>query len=153
MEKMRLRPAFRPYAIFLGGLIALILALAGIASLLLPDFGYLWLALAGILTAALLLQLLQRYYFHAATEYVVDDNEITEIKGFWAKDENHVPIGKVQDYTLDRSVVGKLLGLASIGIQTARAERGYEIILRAIPEKDAEALDRFLDAQAGSGKK
>lgn len=153
MEEMRLRPMFHKYAVFLGALMALVLALAWLASMLFPPFSYALLALGGILALALLLQVLQRYYFHASTEYVVDDSEITEIKGFWAKDERHVPISKIEDYTVDRTMFGKVLGVASIGIQTARAEQGYEITLRAIPENDVEALDKFLDAQVGSGKK
>ena len=38
MVEMRLRPMFRKYAVFLGGLIALDLALAGLASLFLRTF-------------------------------------------------------------------------------------------------------------------
>jgi len=153
MEEMRLRPMFRKYALFLGGLIALVLAIAGLASLLFPSASYALLALGGILALALLLQISQRYYIHTSTEYVIDNSEITEIRGFWAKDENHVPISKIEDYKVDRTMLGKFLGVASIGIQTARAERGYELTLISIPEKDAEALDKFLDAQVGSGKK
>ena len=86
-----------------------------------------------------------RYYLRITTEYVINDDEITEITGMWAKDENHVPIEKIEDYNIDRSLLGKFLGVANIGIQTARAERGYEIVMRAIPEKDVAALDQALD--------
>ena len=153
MVEMRLRPMFRKYAVFLGGLIALDLALAGLASLFFPAFSYALFALGGIIALPLLLQISQRYYIHTSTEYVIDDSEITEVKGFWAKGERHIPISKIEDYTVDRTMFGKFLGIASIGIQTARAESGYEITLRAIPEKDVELLDKFLDAQVGSGKK
>ncbi len=153
MEEMRLRPMFHKYAVFLGCLMALVLGLAGLASLFAPQFSYAFFALGGIVDAALLLQVLQRYNLHASTEYVVDGNEITEVRGFWAKDEKHVPLDKIQNYTIDRSTFGKLLGVASVGIQTARAESGYEITLRAIPEKDVESLDKFLDAHVGGGKK
>ena len=153
MEEMRLRPMFHKYAVFLGCLMALIMALAGLASLFFPAFSYALLAIGGIISMAPLLQILQRYTLHASTEYVVGENEIVEVKGFWAKDEKHVPISKIQNYTIDRSTFGKLLGVASVGIQTARAESGYEITLRAIPEKDVESLDKFLDAHVGGGKK
>ena len=153
MEEMHLRPMFRTYAVFLGCLMALVLAIAGLASLFAPSFNYAFFAMGSIVAAALFLQILQRYLLHSSTEYVIDGNEITEVKGFWAKDEKHVPIDKIQNYTIDRSTFGKLLGVASVGIQTARAESGYEITLRAIPEKDVESLDEFLDAYVGGGKK
>ena len=153
MEEMRLRPMFHKYAVFLGCLMALVLGLAGLASLFAPSFSYAFFAMGGIVATALLLQISQRYLLHSSTEYVVDGNEITEVRGFWAKDEKHVPIDKIQNYTIDRSTFGKFLGVASVGIQTARAESGYEITLRAIPEKDVESLDRFLDAHVGGGKK
>jgi len=144
---------FHKYALVLGAMAALALVLAWLASLLFPDFGFLALALGGIVAIALLSQIMRRYYFHASTEYVVADSEITEVKGFWAKDERHVPISKIQNYTIDRSMIGKLLGIANVGVQTARAESGYEITLRAISEKEVEALDKLLGARAESGKK
>ena len=153
MEEMHLRPVFHRYAVFLGGAIAVILAFAGLASLFFPAISPPALAIGGLLAVVLLARILQRYYLHTSTEYVIDDNEITEVTGFWAKDEKHVPISKIEDYTINRTMFGKLLGVANIGIQTARAESGNEIVLRAIRENDAETLDKLLDAQVGSGKK
>ena len=150
MSEMHIRPAFRVYAVFFGALLAIALALAWLAGVAFPDFGYPALALGGIAAAAIFLHILQCYYIHASTEYVAGGNEIIEVKGLWAKDENHVPVSKIEDYTVDRSVVGKFLGVASVGIQTARAERGYEIRLRTIPEKDAEAVGKFIDGQANA---
>ena len=144
MEEMRLRPAIHKYAMFWGCLIVALVVLALIASALAPGFAVPIFALAILLIAIMLFKVLQRYYLRISTEYVVNDSEITEITGLWAKDENHVPIEKIEDYSVDRSFLGKFLGVASIGVQTARAERGYEIVMKAIPEKDVSALDQAL---------
>ena len=144
MEEMRLRPAFHEYAMFWGGLIAAVVVAALIANALAPGLALPVFALALILALFMLFNVLQRYYLRITTEYVINDDEITEITGLWAKDENHVPIEKIQDYNVDRSLLGKFLSVANVGIQTARAERGYEIVMRAIPENDLAALDQEL---------
>ena len=144
MEEMRLRPAFHKYAMFWGSLIAAVAVVALVISALAPDIAIPVFAVAGVLALFMLSKIAERYYLRITTEYVVNDDEITEITGMWAKDENHVPMDKIEDYNIDRSLLGKFLGVASIGIQTARAERGYEIVMRAITEKDVAALDQEL---------
>jgi uncharacterized membrane protein YdbT with pleckstrin-like domain len=144
MEEMRLRPAIHKYAMFWGCLIAVDAAAAIIAGLLSPGYSMPIFAIGGAIAMVMLGKILQRLYLRISTEYVVNDSEINEITGLWAKDENHVPIVKIEDYNIDRSLLGKFLGVASIGIQTARAEHGYEILMQAIPEKDVAALDAAL---------
>ncbi|MFA5105351.1 MAG: PH domain-containing protein [Candidatus Micrarchaeia archaeon] len=144
MEK-HLRPALHPYAKLCLGLIALFVIAGSIISSLYPDYNLPALVMAAVLSILSLLKLSHYAYLHYFTEYVVDDSEIKSVYGIWAKDENHVPIEKIEDYNIDRSIIGKLLGLASIGVQTARGERGYEVMLLSLPEKEVEALDQMLD--------
>jgi uncharacterized membrane protein YdbT with pleckstrin-like domain len=148
MEELRLRPALRAYAIMYLSLIALLIAAAASANALLPDLGPIATAIAAFLGLLVLLKLLQRAYLHITTEYVVSGSMITQITGLWAKDETNVPTDKVQDYKIDRSFIGKLLGVAAIGIQTARGERGFEMVLSDIPEKDVNGVKQVLERQS-----
>ena len=143
MEEIRLRPVFHKYAVFWAGLMAALALIALIAIALAPGSATLVSAFALILGALMIFKVLERYYLRITTEYVVNDDEIIEISGLWAKDEVHIPVGKVEDYTIDRSVLGKFLGVASISIQTAGAEKGPEMMLRAIPEKEVAKLDQL----------
>ena len=145
MDELRFRPALRAYAIAYLSLIALLAVAALVAGALSPILGLVAMALAALLGLLLLLKLLQQAYLHITTEYVVNDSVISQITGLWAKDENNVPISKIQDYKVDRSFLGKLIGVATVGIQTARAERGYEMVLKDIPENDVDGLKRALE--------
>ncbi|VVC01604.1 Bacterial PH domain protein [uncultured archaeon] len=140
----RFRPVVRPYIRLYLGLIVFFVALASIAAILYPEGELAAYIIAGALSALCLLKLLEQAGLHFLREYIIDDNKITEIFGYWITSENHVPIDKIQDYSIDRTILNKLLGLADIGIQTARAERGFEITMRSIPEARAEHLNTLL---------
>ncbi len=144
MEK-RLKPALGPYTKLYLGLVALFIIGGSIASALYPDYITPVLAVAGALSILALAKLSHYAYLHYFTDYVIDDSEISTVYGIWAKDENHVPIEKIEDYSIVRTVTGKILGITDIGIQTARGERGFEVVLRSIREKDAEEIDVMLD--------
>jgi uncharacterized membrane protein YdbT with pleckstrin-like domain len=148
MEELRLRPALRAYALVYLSLIALFVAAALLADALSPDIGPMAMALAALPSLLLLFKLLQRIGLHVSIEYVIGENVVTQITGLWAKDETNVPISKIQDYKIDRSFIGKLIGVASVGIQTARAERGFEMVMIDIPEKDVESLKQAFERQS-----
>jgi membrane protein YdbS with pleckstrin-like domain len=145
MGELHLRPALKPYAIVYLSLIVLFIAAALLVNALSPDLSLPSMAVAGLLSLFVLIKLLQRFYLHISTEYIINSSTITQTLGLWVKDENHVPIGKVQDYKIDRSFTGKLLGVANVGIQTARAERGFEMVLQGIPEKGVADLKELLE--------
>jgi len=144
MQK-RLRPAIKPYAkLFLAP--AGVLFVVALASWLFGgDNGLVIAAVAGIGAGGCVLKFFDYAYTHYVCEYTIDDSEITMITGFWAKDERHVPIDKIEDYKVDRSLVSKLLRLADIGVQTGRGERGFEVTLHSIPDEETRELDAFLD--------
>ncbi|HQT45490.1 MAG TPA: PH domain-containing protein [Candidatus Micrarchaeota archaeon] len=146
MEK-HLKPALSPYTKLYLGLIALLVIAGSIASTLYPDYIIQIIAVVGVLSALAVAKLLHYAYRHYFTEYVIDDSEISMVYGIWAKDEKHIPIEKIEDYNILRTVSGKILGVADIGIQTARGESGFEVVLRSIREKDAEEIDVQLDRQ------
>ena len=152
MEEMRLRPAIHKYATFWGALIAATAALSLFTSLIVPGAAAPLLFAAGLLCLFMLAKVAERWYLRATTEYVISDDEIVEIDGLWAKDEMHVPLEKIQNYTVDRSLLAKFLGVASIGLETARAERGFEIIMKAIPEAEVARVVEFLDERVGPKK-
>jgi len=148
MEELRLRPALRAYAIVYLSSIALFIAAAFIANAIPYGFGPVVAVLAAVLSLFLLFKLSQRAYLHMTTVYIVSDSVVTQISGIWATDETHVPISKIQNYKIDRSFLGKLIGVATIGMQTARAERGFEMVLRDIPEKGIDGVKAALGAPA-----
>lgn len=124
MEEMHLRPALRPYVWICAGFIAIFFLLAFAVGLLSPGLLPIALGISIILTALVLIRFLHLCIVHFSNEYTVTDGEITRVAGIWAKNEYHVPIDKIEDYKVSRSFFGKLIGVADIGIQTARAERG-----------------------------
>ncbi|MDE1798268.1 MAG: PH domain-containing protein [Candidatus Micrarchaeota archaeon] len=145
MEYMRLRPAMRPFVRLVGAYLVLLIILSVAAWFYAPGVQFALQFLSPFLALAGLAWLLSRYYTHLSNEYVVLDSEIVELTGIWIKREYHVPIDHIQDYTVLRTWMSVVLGLANIGIQTGRGEGGYEVILRAIHEKDRAALTQLLE--------
>ncbi len=144
MGSMNLRPALRPYMRAFGALAVILVLAVFIAASLDGDTGIAVLSMAVLAGLLALGWLGIHFYSHISNLYSVSDGEIIRISGIWVKDEYHVPISKIQDYEVNRSYVGELLGVADVGIQTGRAERGFEIILQSIHEKDLPALEQML---------
>jgi len=153
MQELQLQPAFHKYGLVCTGTIILLMAVGLIVNFLYPDFGMAVLAVAAFLSLLVLFKLLNRFYLHITTSYIVTESEITQIAGLWVKNETHVPIDRIEDYAINRSFLGKILGVASIGLQTARAEAGYEMVLQAIPETDVATLDALLEKLVRPAKK
>lgn len=144
MDEMRLRPALRPYAWVCAGVIVFFFVIALIFGLLSGQL-LIFLGIAVILSVLVLIKFAHIIYVHYSNEYVVNDSEIIRVAGIWAKNEYHVPIDKIEDYKVTRTFFGRMLGVANVGIQTARAERGFEITLQSMLEKDAADLDQLLE--------
>ena len=145
MQPMRLRPAIIPFARVSLILIVAIFILAAIAGLFAQPLSIPALGIAAIISLIILVKLFHLYQIHIANQYIVTDGEITQTVGIFVKNESHVPINKIEDYKVNRTFIGGLLGVADVGIQTARAERGYEIVLQSIETKDLSALESLLE--------
>ena len=144
---MKIRPVFHPFAIIYGAIIILLVSAAFILGMLLPSVSIFFYTIGAVLSLGIIFRFLNLAYVCASMEYVVNEGEITQITGIFAKDESHVPIDKIQDYKVNRSLFGRLIGVADIGVQTARAERGFEITLNSVREEDAVKITQFLDEQ------
>jgi uncharacterized membrane protein YdbT with pleckstrin-like domain len=144
MESMNLRPALRPYMRAFGALAVLLVLASFLGGALEGEIQLVALSLIVLAGLLALGWLGIHYYSHISNLYSVSENEIIRVAGIWVKDEYHVPISKIQDYKVNRSYVGELLGVADLGVQTGRAERGFEIILQSIHEKDLPVLEQML---------
>ena len=68
-------------------------------------------------------------------QYIIKDNSITVYKGILTKIEKNIPNEKVTDFVLERDLIDRFLGIASIKIQTAgqsTSATGYEAVLSGI---------------------
>lgn len=144
MER-RIHPTIRPYVTILA-IIAIIVALSTLAlSSYFNDHSIAILIGGAIVIILLFLWIVRYWYDQLSTEYVIRDEEMVELTGIWAKDEEHVPLDKIQDFNVYRTLMQTLFGMASIGIQTAAKEKGYnEIVFKNLSKGDSDWLIGFL---------
>lgn len=139
MEEIVIRPVIRP--------LLLILVLFGVSTIILsliiapfvPVPHLIFIAEGGLLII-LLLYASKLTYYRQSTEYIITDRDVVKRTGIFAKDRKIVPLNRITNMTIDRSLIGAVLGLANIGIETASAKIGYEIVLENISSSEAERL-------------
>jgi uncharacterized membrane protein YdbT with pleckstrin-like domain len=153
---MTLKPKVRPYIIVIGvfGVLIIITALALSAAF--SEYSYPILLIGLLFVAVLALAITQQLYRRWYTTYEISESDVTVRFGVFAPDEHVVPLDEITDIGIDRSVFGIILGLGDINIDTASAEKGYEITMRDIDAaelKKAEELLRGLIRQREGVKK
>jgi putative membrane protein len=69
------------------------------------------------------------------------DGEVVRVdEGVLSRNHRALDVGRIQQVELDRGAVQRLLGLASLRIETAGSSSEVEVELRVLPEPDAQAL-------------
>lgn len=71
-------------------------------------------------------------------------------QGVLARSRRVVDVARIQQVELDRPSVQRLLGVATVRIETAGSDRGPEVELRVLSLAEAEALRAALQARAGA---
>lgn len=79
-----------------------------------------------------------------------DGTAVRVEQGVLARSRRVVDVARIQQVELDRPTVQRLLGVATVRIETAGSDRGPEVELRVLGLADAEALRSALQARAGS---
>jgi putative membrane protein len=69
------------------------------------------------------------------------DGEVLRVEeGVLSRNQRSLDVARIQQVEIDRSWIHRLLGLASLRVETAGSSSDVEVELRVIPEDDAEAL-------------
>lgn len=139
---LRLKPKVMPYVIMIValGVLVLIAALTLAAAFSAYSYPILLVGLLVLLLCALMI--MQQFYRRWYTTYEISDSDVIARFGVFAPDEHVVPIDEITDVDVDRSVFGIILGFGDINIDTASAEKGYEVSMRDI---DAAELNKAVE--------
>ena len=78
-----------------------------------------------------------------------DGTALTVEQGVLARSRRVVDVARIQQVELDRPSVQRLLGVATLRVETAGSDRGPEVELRVLRLADAHALRAALQARAG----
>lgn len=129
---MRLKPKVIPYIIMIGALAVLVIIVALALAAAFSEYSYPILLIGLLIILLLVLAIMQQFYRRWYTTYDISDSDVTSRFGVFAPDEHVVPIDEITDIDVDRSVFGIILGFGDINIDTASAEKGYEISMKDI---------------------
>jgi membrane protein YdbS with pleckstrin-like domain len=88
-----------------------------------------------VFLAIALVELAVRAIRASADEFVITDRRVIHKIGFIRHETRQCPLAKVQDITVDQSVLGRLLGYGSVGIETASEAGQIEFDRISHPEK------------------
>lgn len=143
-----MHPTIGPYVTILLSIAVVVIILA-LALYLYFNKDIIPLLAGGIVDFILLVWIANYEYNKLATKYVINDEEIVEITGIWVKEEEHVPLFKIQDYKVERTIIQTLLGMANVGIETAAEEKTYEIVFESLSKGNLDWLTKFLDGVLG----
>lgn len=91
------------------------------------------------------LVLLPLYFKYVTLKYKFDDEGVSMSWGILFRREIHLTYRRIQDIHLNRNIVQRWLGLATVGIQTASGSATPEMSIEGILE--AEALRDYLYAK------
>ena len=112
-ELLRIHPSFKPILggyILAGAASAVALALATIA--LMPLLALLVIGPAFLWAGAF-------HFRRNRTRYILTNRNLTIEVGIIAKQSTHIPLAKIQDVTVSRSVLGRLLSMGTILVESA----------------------------------
>ncbi len=110
---LRIHPSFKPilgWYIVAGVASALALALATIA--LMPLLALLVVVPAFLWAGAF-------HFRRNRTRYILTNRNLTVEVGIIAKESTHIPLAKIQDVTVSRSVLGRILSMGTILVESA----------------------------------
>ena len=116
---MVLKPKIRPFLIIIAFLIilAIIIDIYFITSY--SELAY-SISLGGLaIVVLLILAAVAMIYKKAAHTYEINETDIVERRGVFAHDLNVIPYNKVTDIKVDKTIIGTLLGMGNIHINTA----------------------------------
>jgi membrane protein YdbS with pleckstrin-like domain len=124
--------------------VALILQLTGAWDVPL----WVWVAYAVIALADVVLMPVYRYRVH---RWETTATAVYTQRGWIARERRIAPMSRVQTVDLEQSVVGRLLGLATVTVTTASAAGPLRIegLDRAVAERLVDELTRRSSAEAG----
>jgi len=143
---MKLKPKVRPYIVMIVVLAVLVIVIALALAAAFSEYSYPVMLVALLVLLLCALMIMQQFYRRLYTTYDITDTDVTSRFGVFAPDEHVVPIDEITNIRVDRSVFGIILGFGDINIDTASAEKGYEISMRDI---DAAELSKAVELLRG----
>jgi uncharacterized membrane protein YdbT with pleckstrin-like domain len=139
---LRLKPKVRPYIIMIVVLAILVIIAALALAAAFSEYSSAILLVGLLILLLCALMVMQQFYRRWYTTYDISESDVIFRLGVFAPDEHVVPIDEITNIHVDRSVFGIILGFGDINIDTASAEKGYEVSMRDI---DAAELNKAVE--------